>query len=368
MNPIQKAQRLGQAMWLDYISRGLLRSGEFQRLVDQGISGVTSNPTILEKAILGSKDYDEALLASAKTNKSIEETYEVLAMGDIGAAADLLRPTYDRSGGVDGYVSLEVSPSLAYETEDTIKEAKRLFAALDRPNVMIKVPATPEGIPAIRRLIGEGININATLIFSLDSYQQVREAYVAGVEELVRNGGDAGRVASVASFFLSRIDTAVDALLTERIRRGEQPLETLLGKAAIGSAKLAYQAFKETFHSERFAVLKAKGARVQRPLWASTSTKNPAYSDLLYVEPLIGPDTVNTLPPATITAFLEHGHAEATLERNVVEAAQTLATLETAGISMEAVTAKLLADGVKAFADSFEKLLAGVQEKKRRLA
>jgi transaldolase/glucose-6-phosphate isomerase len=367
MNPIQEAQRLGQAMWIDYIRRGLFKSGEFQRLIDQGISGVTSNPTIFEKAIVGSTDYDEALRAFTKADRSAMQIYEVLAVDDIRTAADLLRPIYDRSGGTHGYACLEVSPLLAYNTDGTIEEARRLFATLDRPNVMIKVPATPEGIPAIRRLIGEGINVNVTLIFSLNIYQEVRQAYVAGLEGLAGKGGDVARVASVASFFLSRVDTAVDALLEEHIHRGEESLKALLGKAAIASAKLAYCAFRDTFYNERFAELRAKGARVQRPLWASTGTKNPAYSDIFYVEPLIGPDTVNTMPPATINAFLEHGHAETTLEGNLPQAEQVMAALEAANISMESVTAKLLADGVKAFADSFDKLLAGIEEKQARL-
>ncbi len=366
-NPIQQAQRLGQAMWLDYIRRGLIESGELERLIEQGISGLTSNPTILEKAIVESTDYDEALLALARTGNSVEETYEVLAIEDIRAAADRLRPVYDDTGGVHGYACLEVNPLLAYNTDVTIEEARRLFADLDRPNVLVKVPATPEGIPAIRRLIGEGINIKVTLIFSLDSYRQVREAYIAGLEDLAATGRDIRRVASVASFFLSRIDTAVDSLLKERIGHGEDQLKPLLGMAAITSAKLAYQAFGNTFSSQRFAALKARGARVQRPLWASTGTKNPAYSDLIYVEPIIGPDTVNTMPPATVAAFLDHGHAEATLERGVAQAEQTMVALATAGISMDSVTAKLLADGVKAFSDSFEKLLAGIGEKKARL-
>ncbi len=367
MNPIQETQRLGQAMWIDYIRRGLLKSGEFQRLIEQGISGVTSNPTIFEKAIVGSTDYDEALLACAKANMSAGQTYEVVALEDIRAAADYLRPIYNQTDGMHGYASLEVSPLLAYNTDGTIKEARRLFAALDRPNVLVKVPGTPEGIPAIRRLISEGINVNVTLLFSLEGYQQVREAYIAGLENLVQAGGNPNKVASVASFFLSRVDTAVDTQLQERIKQGEEQLKALLGKAAIASAKLAYQAFKDTFHSERFATLRTRGARVQRPLWASTGTKNPAYSDLLYIEPLIGTDTVNTMPPATINAFLEHGRVGATLEQELPEAEKTLASLAAADISMESVTAKLLADGVKAFADSFEKLLTGIEAKKAQL-
>ena len=366
-NSIQEAQHLGQSIWLDYVRRGLLKSGEFQRLIEQGISGVTSNPTIFEKAIVGSTDYDEVLLLLAKANKSIKEIVEVLALEDIRAAADWLRPTHERTKGEHGYASLEVNPLLAYDTNATIEEGRRLFAALDRPNILVKVPATPEGMPAIRRLTSEGINVNVTLIFSLDSYQQVREAYVAGLEDLLGNDGDPSRVVSVASFFLSRIDTAVDTQLEERIRKGEEKLKTLPGKAAIASARLAYKAFKDSFQSERFAALKAKGARVQRPLWASTGTKNPAYSDVIYVEPLIGPDTINTMPPATINAFLEHGHAEATLEQNYSEAEQSLSALAAAGISMGQITTRLLADGVKSFSDSFDKLLAGITEKMEQL-
>lgn len=366
-NSIREAQRIGQSIWLDYIRRDMLLSGEFQRLIELGISGVTSNPTIFEKAITGGTDYDEALLALARAGKDLEETYEALVIEDIRAAADMLLPVYERTGGADGYVSLEVNPLLAYDADSTIAEAERLFAALGCPNVMIKVPATPDGIPAIRSLIGVGINVNATLIFSLDIYQWVREAYIAGLEKLAQTGGDVSRVASVASFFVSRIDTAVDNLLEERIQQGHEHLKALLGKAAVTSAKLAYQAFKATFSSERFAALQARGARVQRPLWASTSTKNPTYSDVLYVEPLIGPDTVNTMPPTTITAFLEHGRVEATLEHEVPEAEQTFEAMAAADISMRQVTTRLLVDGVRLFADSFEKLLANIEEKRALL-
>ncbi len=367
MNAIQEALQKGQAIWLDYIRRGLFKSGDLQQLIEQGVSGVTSNPTIFEKAIVGSTDYDEAILALAKAGKDTGAIYEALAMEDIRTAADLLRPIYDQSSGLHGYVSLEVSPALAHDTDGTIKEAKRLFASLDRPNVLIKVPATREGIPAIRSLISEGININVTLIFSLNMYRQVMEAYISGVEELVKNGGDASKVASVASFFLSRIDTVVDSLLEEHIRQGREQLRNLPGKAAVANAKLAYHVFKQTFDSERFATLRAKGARVQRPLWASTGTKNPTYSDVMYVEPLIGPDTVNTMPPMTINAFLNHGRAVTTLGLDFSGSEQTLADLAVADISMESVTAKLLADGVKSFAESFEKLMAGIEDKKVRL-
>ena len=366
-NPLQQTRRLGQSIWYDNIRRGLLVSGELQRLIDLGVTGVTSNPTIFEKAIAGSTDYDEALLSTASQDRSTVEIYEALAVEDIRAAADLLYPVYDRTRGDDGYVSLEVSPTLAHDTEGTIAEARRLFATLGRPIVLVKVSATPEGIPAIRHLIGEGININVTLIFSLDACRQVMEAYIGGLEDLALSGGNVDQVASVASFFVSRVDTAVDRLLEERIQAGAHDLKGLLGKVAVANARLAYRDFQATFGNERFAQLRAMGARVQRPLWASTGTKNPAYSDLLYVEPLLGPDTVNTMPPATLTAFLEHGRVEATLEGSAAEAERTIASVEAAGISMERVTQGLLADGVKSFADSFDKLLANVEDKIARL-
>ena len=366
-NPVQQIKRLGQSVWLDNIRRGMITSGELQRLIEVGVSGLTSNPTIFEKSISGSTDYDDALVELAQAGKSALEIYEALTIEDIQATANLLRPVYDRTDGADGYASLEVNPHLAHDTEGTIAEARRLFAALDRPNVMIKVPGTPEGIPAVHRLIGEGINVNTTLIFSLDAYREVREAYVGGLEDLAESGGDVGKVAAVASFFVSRVDTAVDGLVEERIRAGHEDLEDLLGSAAIANAKLAYQAFKDTFGDERFAALREKGARVQRPLWASTSTKNPAYSEVLYPEGLIGPDTVDTMPEATLTAFLEHGLAAETLTQDVEGAQMSLNRLEEAGIDMAQVTERLLADGVKAFADSYDKLLENVEEKRVRL-
>jgi transaldolase/glucose-6-phosphate isomerase len=366
-SPVQEVQRLGQSVWYDNIQRGLIRSGELQQLIAGGVSGVTSNPTIFEKAIAGSTDYDEALLELAQDAKSTQELFETLAIEDIRAAADLLKPVYDRTNGADGYASLEVSPELAHSTGGTISEAKRLFAALGRPNVMVKVPATPEGISAIRRLIGQGVNINVTLIFSLDAYRQVAEAYIAGLEDLARSGGDVSKVASVASFFVSRVDTAVDGQLEDGVREGREELKRLLGKAAIANAKLAYRDFKVLFGDERFTALRAQGARVQRPLWASTGTKSPAYSDVLYVESLIGPDTVNTVPPATLSAFLEHGSAGATLEQGMEEAARQTQGLAAAGIDIEQVTAKLLADGLESFAESFRTLLENIEDKKTRL-
>ena len=365
-NAILEAQRAGQSIWYDNIRRGLLDSGEMARLIGLGITGVTSNPTIFEKAIAGSTDYDGTLLAVDRGSPS-KNIFEALAVDDIQATADLLRPIYDRTGGADGYASLEVSPTLAHDTDGTVKEAQRLFATLDRPNVMVKVPATPEGIPAVRQLIAYGININITLIFSLDTYRQVTEAYVSGLEDLAQAGGDVRQVASVASFFVSRVDTAVDALLDGKIREGRMELKALLGKAAIANATLAYDKFKAAFDTERFADLQSKGARVQRPLWASTGTKNPAYSDLHYVEPLVFPHTVNTVPPATLTAFLEHGTADASRQYGVQDSQEALDALADAGVNMDRVTDKLLADGVKAFADSFEKLLANIEAKRSQL-
>ena len=366
-NTLQEVQRLGQSIRYDNIRRGLIKSGELMSLIDLGVSGVTSNPTIFEKAIAGSTDYDETLLELAKGNKSTQELFEAFAIEDIRAAADLLRPIHDRTGGDDGYASLEVSPTLAHDTEGTIAEAERLFAALGRPNVMVKVPATPEGIPAIRALIGQGININVTLIFSRDAYRQVADAYIGGLEALAKSGGNVSRVASMASFFVSRLDSAIDALLEESIRSGYGNLEELLGIAAIANAKLAYRDFKAVFGDARFASLQEKGARAQWPLWASTGTKNPAYSDVLYLDSLIGPDTVNTVPPATLTAFVDHGRAANTLEQGVGQAESDIESLAEAGIDMDQVTDKLLADGLKGFAESFEKLMANIEDKKVRL-
>ena len=364
---LRDTQEQGQSIWYDNVSRGLLTSGEMAALVESGITGLTSNPTIFEKAISGSNDYDEALLALALAGSTATEAFESMAMEDIRAVADLLRPVYDATDGADGFASLEVSPTLAHDTEGTVAEAHRLFAALDRPNVMVKVPGTPEGVPAVERLIGEGVNINVTLLFHRDAYSKVREAYTAGLERFAANGGDLRRVASVASFFVSRVDAAVDGLLEPRVKAGEEELADLLGKAAIANAALAYRDFQETAATERFAALRAKGARVQRPLWASTGTKNPDYSDVLYIESLIASDTVNTMPPATLDNFLDHGEVAPTLEPFIPEAERALDALEAAGVSMAEVTDKLLADGVKSFADSFTTLLANVEEKKAAL-
>ena len=362
-NAVERVRALGQSVWYDNIRRGLIDSGELQRLIDVGVTGLTSNPTIFEKAIAGSTDYDDDLISLAREGRSAEEILEALAMDDIRAAADLLRPTYDATGGQDGYASLEVSPHLAHDTGGTVEEAARLFDALDRPNVMIKIPATPEGIPAVREAIGRGINVNVTLIFSKDAYSRVRDAYMSGLEDLSRSSGDVGSVSSVASFFVSRVDTAVDTLLEPRASEGDGLCSELLGTIAVANAKLAYQAFEESFDSDRFAPLRAAGARVQRPLWASTGTKNPAYSDVLYIDSLIGPDTVNTMPDATLTAFLEHGSPVRTIDENVDGARQAVESLPEAGVDLDQITDRLLADGVKAFTDSYDQLLSNIEEK-----
>ena len=366
-NSLQRLQALGQSVWFDNIRRGFIRSGELQRLVDMGVSGLTSNPSIFEKAITGSSDYDDALLDLALAGNSATEIFESLAIEDIRDAADLLLPVYERTAGADGFASIEVSPHLANDTKGTVAEGKRLFATLQRPNVMVKVPATPAGIPAIRQLISDGINVNVTLIFSLDAYAEVREAYVSGLEELELAGGDPSCVSSVASFFVSRIDASVDGKLDQLIAPGNRESEGLMGKAAIANAKMAYRDFVQTFSNDRFAALETSGARVQRPLWASTSTKNPEYSDVLYVDELIGPNSVNTLPDVTLHAFLEHGNPKTTIDRDLEEAEQTMRALEDAGISMSQVTSKLLEDGVKAFAYSYDALIANIEDKRARL-
>ena len=363
LNPIQQLNRLGQSVWYDNMYRALIDTGELQRLIDSGITGLTSNPTIFQKAISSSDDYDDSLIAHAAMGNGPADLFEALAIEDIQAAADLLRPVYDQTGSADGFASLEVNPHLAHDTEGTVEAAQRLFAALGRPNVMIKVPATPEGVPAIRRLIGQGININVTLIFSLEMYARVREAYLAGLEDLIGHGGDPSGVSSVASFFVSRVDTAVDGLIGGM----DGALDSLLGEAAVANAKIAYQDFRYSFDSDRFRSMADRGARVQRPLWASTSTKNPDFSDVLYVETLIGRDTVNTMPDATLTAFLEHGTAIESIENEIEEARAAVSALEAGGISMEAVTTQLMHDGVTAFANSFDELIENIAAKRDRL-
>ena len=367
VNQIREAQKLGQSIWYDNVRRGLLVSGEIAELIKTGVTGLTSNPTIFEKAISESSDYDEALMALAMKGHTAEQAFEELAITDIRNVADLLRQVYDDTHGCDGYASLEVSPSLAHDTNATVAEALRLFAKLDRPNVMVKVPATPEGIPAIQQLIAKGVNINVTLLFDLEAYRNVRNAYSGGLEQLQASGGDLSKVASVASFFVSRVDTAIDALLEAKIQNGDSGFEYLLGKAAIANATLAYRDFRQTVSEQRFGALQKAGAQVQRPLWASTGTKNPSYSDVLYIESLIGPDTVNTAPPATMANFLDHGEVKPTIADYIEEAEQLMADLGNAGVSITEVTEKLLSDGVKSFTDSFNALIANVEEKKNHL-
>jgi transaldolase / glucose-6-phosphate isomerase len=360
----------GQSVWLDYIRRGLITSGELQRLVDEdGLLGITSNPAIFEKAITGSTDYAEALTRLEQhTDLDAKSRYEQLAIRDIQDAADVLLPVYEQRKRRDGFVSLEVSPYLAHDTPATMDEVRRLWQMVGRPNVMIKVPGTPEGIPAITALIGEGININVTLLFSQQVYERVADAYIAGLEALVARGGDVSRVSSVASFFISRIDTAIDAILTNRLktatRVSEQAmLQSLLGQVAIANGKLTYQRYKAIFSDERWQALARRGAYTQRVLWASTSTKNPNYRDVIYVEELIGPDTVNTLPSSTLEAFRDHGRPRLSLEENVEGAHHTMTTLEQAGVSMAEVTERLLEDGVRLFAEAFDKLLRAVDKR-----
>jgi transaldolase/glucose-6-phosphate isomerase len=361
MTKMQKLADLGQAIWFDYIRKSFTDSGELQKLVEEGLRGVTSNPSIFDKAIAGSEDYDEDMRPLAVAGKSTEEIYESLALADIRTAADVLRPVYEATGGSDGFVSLEVSPDLARDTEATIVAARRLFKSLERPNVMIKVPGTPEGIPAIETLIGDGININVTLLFSIAHYEAAALAYVAGLEKLARAGGDPSRVASVASLFVSRVDSAVDKSLKSV---GES---SLLGKIAVANVKGAYARFREIFRGERWEQLVAQGARVQRPLWASTSTKNPDYPDTLYVDSLIGPDTVNTIPPKTLTAWLDHGQMTPEVESGLDEAKADLARLSDLGIDLDGIMNKLQDDGVASFAKSFDDLMAGIDAKRAKL-
>jgi transaldolase len=367
LSPLHELGRLGQSVWIDNISRELIASGDLGKLIDLGVTGLTSNPSIFEKAVSGSTDYDESMLRFVNDGMDTEQVFEALAIEDIRSAADLLMPIYDRTDGADGYASLEVNPHLAADTDGTVSEGLRIFETLSRPNIMIKVPATPEGMPAIASLLEAGVNVNATLIFSLDAYNLVSDAYIDGLEARRRAGGGVNRVASVASFFVSRVDSAVDGLIDGRVGEGRADLANLKGKAAIANAKLAYQAFKGTFGGDRFTELRSAGAMVQRPLWASTSTKDPSYSDVMYIESLIGRDTVNTLPDATLDAFVDHGAASETLDRDADAARDAVESLEAAGISMDAVTSKLLADGVKAFANAYDQLVANIDVKRQRL-
>ena len=362
--PVHELHELGQAIWLDYIRRSLITSGDLKRLVDEdGLSGITSNPTIFDKAIAGSSDYDDTIRRVLEKDPKAAPMalFDVLEIEDIQAAADVLRPVYDKTGGADGFVSIEVSPNIAHDTNESVKEARRLWQAVNRPNLMVKIPATPEGIPAIFTCISEGININITLMFSLQHYEAVANAYLSGLER----AKDPSRISSVASFFVSRVDTAVDAQL-EKI--GTPDALALRGKIAIANAKLAYKRFREVFSGERWEKLVRRGARVQRPLWASTGTKNPQYSDVLYVEELIGPDTINTMPPATLDAFRNHGRVRGeTVTENVEQARAALTRLAGFHIDLHQVTEKLQEDGVVAFSESLDKLLASLEEKRCKI-
>jgi transaldolase / glucose-6-phosphate isomerase len=362
-NPLKGLLDFGQSPWMDYVRRDLLLSGELKKLIDNdGLRGMTSNPSIFAKAISGSKDYSDILESPDSKKLNATQVYEKIAVRDIQDATDIFRPVYDETKTRDGYVSLEVSPTLALERDKTIDEARRLWKTVNRPNVMIKVPGTKECVPAIRQLLEEGININITLLFAQSAYEEVAEAFIAALEARAAKGQDITHIASVASFFVSRIDTLADSLIDEKLKTASDPaqknlLESLKGKVAIANAKVTYKKYQELFSSPRWKVLAAKGAQTQRLLWASTSTKNKAYRDVIYVEELIGVDTVDTIPPATFDAFRDHGKLRPSLSENVDQAVKTMSDLEKAGISMKEITGKLLLDGIKLFSDAFTELL-----------
>jgi transaldolase len=372
-NPLLQLKDYGQSVWYDNIDRAQLVNGQFNKLMDEdGVVGVTANPTIFEKSISSGHAYDEQISQLISEGKSTNEIYEAVVIQDIHTVADMLRPIYDQTSGRDGYVSLEVSPDLAHDTEGTLSEVRRFWKMVDRPNLMVKIPATPAGLPAIRQALSEGININITLIFSIETYREVAEAYLSALESRNAEGKDISHIASVASFFVSRVDTLVDKLLEDKIKATSDPaeqqkLKALEGKAAIANARLVYQDFKKIFSAPRFESLKHSGAHVQRPLWASTSTKNPAYRDVLYAEELIGHDTVDTMPLETIENFRDHGRVRLSIEDNIPQARAELEALEKIGISYDRVTQQLLDEGVQKFADSFHKLFEGIESKKQAL-
>jgi transaldolase len=362
----------GQSIWLDYIDRRMLFNGDLERRIrEDALTGMTSNPTIFEKALAEGEAYDTTL-AGAEAGLTPWELFELVETEDVRRACDLFMPVYEATAGQDGYVSIEVSPGVAEDPEATVAEGKRLWAAVDRPNVMIKVPGTESGATAVRELLTAGVNVNITLLFSIEAHRRVIEAYLDALDARAAAGQPVDRVASVASFFVSRVDSEVDKRLDTILKQLPEDRQAyvagLKGKAAIANAKLAYRLFQQLFSGERWAALQAKGARVQRPLWASTSTKNPAYRDVLYVEQLVGPDTVNTLPPATLEAFRDHGEVARTVDANVEDAERVLADLQALGIAMPEVTDKLLADGLASFQKSFDGLLAGIEKKMTSLA
>ena len=368
-NPIKELRKIGQSIWLDNLSRHIIDSGELKRLIEEdGLTGITSNPTIFQKAISGSKDYDESL--RRMLDRGIQDEKELflgLEIEDISRAADRLWPVYQRSGGLDGFVSIEVSPDLADDTEKTIAEAKRLFSTLGKKNVLVKVPGTKAGLPAIENLIAEGVNVNVTLLFSVSRYEEVMEAYLRGLERRARKGEPLQEIFSVASFFVSRVDTLADKLLEARLASASSEAEKgkirgLLGKAAVANAKIAYKKYKSTFTGKRFQAL--KGARLQKILWGSTGTKNPQYSDVKYVEELIGPDSINTLPEATLKAFIDHGQARVTIQEGLEEAEGIFGRLKSVGVDINQVTDLLEKEGVKLFSDSFFALLKEIAQKR----
>jgi transaldolase len=365
MNTLQRLYaEQNQSPWIDFIDRDLVTSGRLKELIDTGIRGLTSNPTIFGKAV-ASGQYDELIRREIEAGDSNQQIYEEIAVTDVGDAADALRAVYDASNGTDGFASIEVEPDVADDTEGTVERARHLWHRLERPNVFIKIPATQAGIPAISQCIGEGINVNVTLMFSVDVYRQVARAYLEGLRRRRAQSGDLSKLASVASFFVSRVDTKVDKILEAR---NSDSANELLGKAAVANAKMAYQAYLEIFDGDEFADLKAAGAQVQRCLWASTSTKNPSYRDVLYVEDLIGPNTVNTMPIDTINAFLDHGDVQRTVDRDVDEARDVLRKLGGQGIDMQKVTDELIEEGVEAFAKSFDDLITTIDSQRKALA
>lgn len=363
MNNIQKLEQLGQSIWYDNISRGVIKSGELKKMVDEGLLGVTSNPTIFDKAISGSSDYDDQIRRLVEKDPNIDaaKIIQALMVTDIQMACDVLKPAFDRTSGRDGYVSVEVAPNKARDTQATIEEVRDLWKKISRKNLMVKIPATKEGLPAIEQAISEGVNINVTLLFAESRYREVCEAYIAGLERRLKNGNPVDHIRSVASVFVSRIDTLVDDLLG---KKDAEKNKGLMGRVAVANTKLIYDAFKEVFGSARFKALEAKGARVQRPLWGSTGTKNPAYNDLLYVDTLIGPDTVNTVPPQTYTAILDHSNPKLTVESDLAGAKKALKDVATAGVDMQWVLKKLEDDGVASFEKSFDGLYKNLVEKR----
>jgi transaldolase len=370
-NALLGLQKYGQSVWLDYIRRNIILNGELQKLIDQdGLRGITSNPSIFEKAIAGSNDYTDLLTQLGKQGLPTGQIYERIVVRDIQDSADKLLPVYKSTNRRDGYVSLEVSPTLARDTQGTIEEARRLWKAVNRPNIMIKVPGTPEGVEPVRQLTSEGLNINITLLFAQEAYIAVAEAYLDGLEAALKGGNDLSGIASVASFFVSRIDTLVDSIIEERLKTAKgadaQLLEPLRGKVAIANAKQAYRYYQKMIEAPRWNALAARGGQSQRLLWASTSTKNPKFRDVLYIEELIGPDTVNTIPPATMDAFRDHGVLRRTLDTDLAAADKTMSDLEKAGISMKQVTGKLLDDAIRLFDDAFTQLHQVVEQKRAR--